>query len=42
VEFYERNGFVELNRGEARLTSGLSLDCVFMREALVPPQSATV
>ena len=35
VEFYKANGFEELGRGEARLMSGSSMACVFMRKALV-------
>ena len=34
VEFYKANGFEELGRGEARLISGHSMPCVFMRKAL--------
>ena len=36
VEFYQANGFVELGRGKARLMSGQSLACVFMRKVLTP------
>ena len=35
VAFYKANGFVELGRGEARLMSGRSMPCVFMRKALI-------
>lgn len=34
VEFYTANGFQETGRGEARLTSGRSMPCVFMRKTL--------
>jgi GNAT superfamily N-acetyltransferase len=34
VEFYKANGFEELGRGEARLMSGHSMPCVFMRKVL--------
>ena len=34
VEFYKRNGFEELGRGEARLMSGHSMPCVFMQKTL--------
>lgn len=34
VEFYKANGFEELGRGEARLLSGHSMACVFMRKTL--------
>ena len=34
VEFYKRNGFQELARGEALLMSGRSMPCVFMRKTL--------
>jgi GNAT superfamily N-acetyltransferase len=34
VEFYKSNGFEDLGRGEARLMSGDSMPCVFMRKAL--------
>jgi GNAT superfamily N-acetyltransferase len=34
VEFYKANGFEELGHGEARLTSGHSMPCVFMRKVL--------
>lgn len=32
VEFYKANGFEEIGRGEALLTSGRSMPCVFMRK----------
>ena len=35
VEFYKANGFEEFSRGEARLMSGRSLTCVFMRKVLI-------
>ena len=34
VAFYEANGFVEMGRGETRLTTGRSMECVFMRKDL--------
>ncbi len=34
VAFYQANGFVEVGRGEARLTTGRSMECVFMRKDL--------
>lgn len=34
VEFYRANGFEEIGRGEARLMSGRSMPCVFMRKFL--------
>jgi putative acetyltransferase len=34
VAFYQANGFEELGRGEARLMSGHSMPCVFMRKIL--------
>ena len=34
VEFYKANGFEELGRGEARLTCGSAMPCVFMRKTL--------
>jgi GNAT superfamily N-acetyltransferase len=34
VAFYKANGFVEIGRGKARLTTGRSMDCVFMRKDL--------
>lgn len=37
VEFYRANGFVEMGRGETRLTSGRPIACVFMRKGLVAP-----
>jgi putative acetyltransferase len=37
VAFYKANGFEELGRGEAVLTSGKSMACVFMRKALTVP-----
>jgi putative acetyltransferase len=30
VAFYEANGFVEVGRGETRLTTGRSMECVYM------------
>jgi GNAT superfamily N-acetyltransferase len=34
VNFYRANGFIEVGRGETRLTTGRSMDCVFMRKEL--------
>ena len=34
VEFYRRNGFEEIGRGEHRLRPGRSMACVFMRKTL--------
>ena len=34
VPFYEANGFVEVGRGNTRLTTGRSMECVFMRKDL--------
>ena len=34
VAFYRANGFEETGRGEARLMSGQSMPCVFMRKVL--------
>jgi GNAT superfamily N-acetyltransferase len=34
VEFYKANGFDEIGRGEALLTSGRSMPCMFMRKLL--------
>ena len=34
VEFYRRNGFDEIGRGEALLMSGQRMPCVFMRKRL--------
>jgi putative acetyltransferase len=43
VEFYERNGFEEVARGETRLMSGRPIACVFMRKLLgsAPQQSSS-
>ena len=35
VAFYKANGFVEVGRGETCLTTGGSMECVFMRKDLV-------
>ena len=35
VEFYKANGFEALEHGEARLMSGYSMPCVFMRKSLL-------
>jgi GNAT superfamily N-acetyltransferase len=34
VAFYRANGFVEVGRGETCLTTGRSMECVFMRKDL--------
>jgi len=34
VAFYKANGFVEVGRGETCLTTGRSMECVFMRKDL--------
>lgn len=34
VAFYKANGFIEVGRGETRLTTGRSMECVFMRKDL--------
>ncbi len=34
VAFYEANGYTEVRRGETRLTTGRSMECVFMRKVL--------
>jgi GNAT superfamily N-acetyltransferase len=34
VAFYEANGFVEIGRGQVRLTTGRSMECVLMRKDL--------
>lgn len=34
VEFYKRRGFVETERGEVALPSGIRMPCVFMRKEL--------
>lgn len=34
VAFYRAHGFVETGRGKARLTTGRSIECVFMRKDL--------
>jgi GNAT superfamily N-acetyltransferase len=34
VDFYRANGFIEVGRGETRLTTGRSMECVFMRKEL--------
>jgi predicted nucleic acid-binding protein/GNAT superfamily N-acetyltransferase len=34
VAFYQANGFIEVGRGETRLTTGRSMECVFMRKEL--------
>jgi GNAT superfamily N-acetyltransferase len=34
VGFYKANGFVEVGRGNTRLTTGRSMECVFMRKDL--------
>lgn len=37
VDFYKRNGFEEVGRGEHLLPSGRPMDCVFMRKNLHAP-----
>jgi putative acetyltransferase len=34
VDFYGANGFIEVGRGETRLTTGRRMECVFMRKDL--------
>jgi GNAT superfamily N-acetyltransferase len=34
VAFYKANGFIETGRGEIHLTTGHSMECVFMRKDL--------
>jgi GNAT superfamily N-acetyltransferase len=34
VAFYKANGFVETGRGQTRLTTGRSMECLFMRKDL--------
>jgi GNAT superfamily N-acetyltransferase len=34
LDFYRANGFIEVGRGETRLTTGRSMECVFMRKEL--------
>jgi putative acetyltransferase len=34
VAFYQANGFIEVRRGETRLTTGRTMECVFMRKNL--------
>ena len=34
VAFYEANGFIDVGRGNTRLTTGRSMECVFMRKDL--------
>jgi len=34
VDFYRANGFIEVGRGETHLTTGRSMECVFMRKEL--------
>lgn len=34
VDFYRAHGFIEVGRGERRLTTGRSMECVFMRKEL--------
>ena len=39
VAFYKANGFLEIGHGEARLTTGRSVECLFMRKdfsAVIP------
>jgi GNAT superfamily N-acetyltransferase len=34
VAFYQANGFIAVGRGETRLTTGRTMECVFMRKDL--------
>jgi GNAT superfamily N-acetyltransferase len=34
IEFYRKNGFVEVERGQHELESGLTMPCMFMRKDL--------
>ena len=34
VAFYKANGFIEVGRGQTRLTTGRTMECVFMRKDL--------
>jgi ribosomal protein S18 acetylase RimI-like enzyme len=34
VAFYQANGFIEVGRGQTRLTTGRSIECVFMHKDL--------
>ena len=34
VDFYKANGYVEVSRGEIRLTTGYPIACVYMRKSL--------
>ena len=36
VAFYLSNGFDEIGRGEAELTTGTTMPCVFMRKLFTP------
>jgi GNAT superfamily N-acetyltransferase len=36
VAFYRANGFIEVGRGETCLTTGRTMECVFMRKDLRP------
>ena len=36
-DFYRTNGYIETGRGEARLTPGRTIACVFMRKRVVQP-----
>jgi GNAT superfamily N-acetyltransferase len=38
--FYKVNGFIEVGRGETRLTTGRSIECVHMRKDLTRPRGA--
>jgi GNAT superfamily N-acetyltransferase len=35
VKFYKANGYIEMRRGEAQLTSGHHIACVFMRKDVI-------
>lgn len=41
VAFYQANGFIEVMRGETRLTTGRTMECVFMRKNLRPSVAET-
>lgn len=40
VAFYKAKGFIEVGRGETRLTTGRSIECVFMRRDLAELQQS--
>lgn len=41
VAFYRANGFIEVRRGATRLTTGRTMECVFMRKELRPSVAET-